>query len=97
MPKKKITRNLSENVDKKDLTQAVRIWNEIKDLRLEIFSLPNQIVSNYYKRIDVVPDKCYLVALTNATSVLPCLETAIGNKYLVEQVDKFTIIAPKNS
>lgn len=99
MPKKKITKNPSEevSVNKPDLTQADRIWNEIKDLGLGIFSLPNQIVSNYYKKINVMPDKLYLVALTKATSVLPLLEAVISSKYLVEQVDRFIIITPKNS
>lgn len=76
-------------------TVAENIWDDIKDLKLNMFALPNQLVSVYYKPINVEPNRLFLVALTQATSVLPALETTISEKYLVEQIDRFIIVTSK--
>ena len=86
---KKIEKN-KEVVEK---TEADKIWNEIKGKKIDIFSLPDQIVSQYCKPATVEPSKLYL--LVSATSVLPALETAIGPSFVVDRVERFVTVARK--
>lgn len=72
-------------------TEASKIWNEIKDKEIFMFALPAQQVANYCQPVPVEPSKCYL--LTTATSVLPSLENALGRKYIVEVLDKYTVVS----
>jgi hypothetical protein len=72
-------------------TEAGKIWDEIKDKPIEMFALPDQKVSKYAAPIPVEPNKLYL--LTSATSALPSIEAAIGNKYTVELVDKYVVVS----
>jgi len=73
-------------------SESEKIWNEIKNLKLEMFTLPNQFVYMYYKPITIDPAKLHLTALTSATSVLPALENALYPQYQVEQVDRFILV-----
>ena len=77
--------------------ESEKIWEEIKDLKLGMFTLPNQFVHLYYKPINVDPNKLYLTGLTKATSVLPALELAVSPKYQIEQVDRFIIVTLSTS
>lgn len=72
-------------------TVAGQIWNEIKDKNIEMFALPNQVIGMHCHPIAVEPSRLFLVA--NSTAVLPSLEMAVGNKYTVEQADRFIIVA----
>lgn len=72
-------------------TEASKIWNEIKDKDILMFALPGQKVSHYCTPVVVEPTKLYL--LVTATSVTPALETAIGNKYSVDLVNKYTVVS----
>ena len=76
-------------------TEAQKIWNEIKDLQIQMFGLPEQSVSHHCTPVTVEPSKLYLVTRSSAT--LPSLETAIGSRFVVELADKFVIVsrAPK--
>lgn len=74
-------------------TEADKIWEEIKDKKIEIFSLPNQVVSQYCKPSPIDPAKLYLTV--SATSVLPALETAIGPSYVIDRVERFVTVARK--
>lgn len=79
-------------------SDADKIWDEIKNLKLEMFALDNQFVHLYYKQVLIDPSKLHLTALTKATSALPALETAVSPKYQTEQVDRFiavTLAPPK--
>lgn len=79
-------------------SEADKIWDEIKNLKLEMFALDNQFVHLYYKPVLLDPSKLHLTALTKATSALPALETAVSPKYQTEQVDRFitvTLSPPK--
>jgi hypothetical protein len=72
-------------------TEADVIWGEIKDLPIDMFSLPNQKVSGYVKRMNVPGDQ--LLITLNVSSVLPALETAIDKRGLeIEQTEKYTIV-----
>jgi hypothetical protein len=72
-------------------TEAGKIWEEIKDKQIDIFALPNQVVSQYCKPIAIEPTKLYVIP--SAPSVLPALETAVGKKYAVTLSEKFLIVA----
>lgn len=73
-------------------SDSEKIWDEIKNVRLEIFALPNQFVHTYYKPMIIDPVKLHLTGLTKASSVLPALESALYPKYLIEQIDRFIVI-----
>lgn len=72
-------------------SESSKIWNEIKDKEIFMFALPSQKVSDYCKPVTVEPSKLYL--LTTASSVLPSLEAAIGRNYVVEVLDKYTVVS----
>jgi hypothetical protein len=72
-------------------TEASKIWKEIKDRPIGMFGLPNQIVSQYCIPKPIEPSKLYL--LTTASAVLPALEAALGDQYVVELAGKFVSVA----
>lgn len=90
MPKKT---NKSNETPTEPKTEADKIWNEIKDKKIEIFSLPSQIVSQYCKPSPVEPSKLYLIV--SASSVLPALETALGPAYVLDRMERFITVARK--
>lgn len=71
-------------------TVAGGIWEDIKNLRIDMFTLPNQVVSLHCRPVNVDPSKLYVVIKTS--SVLPALESAIGAKFKVELVDRFVTV-----
>lgn len=72
-------------------TEAEKIWHEIKEKSIDMFALPNQTVQKYCKAVPIEPTKLYVIP--SAASVLPALETALGNKYVVEVVDKYFVVS----
>ena len=83
---------MSEKTKSENKTDADKIWDEIKDLKIEMFALPNQQVHHYCKPVSIDPSKLFLT--TTAGSVLPSLEAVISPKYVVEKQDKFLVISP---
>lgn len=77
------------------LTQGESIWAEIKEVRLDMFGLPGQLVNKYYKPLFLDPSKLHLTPLTRASSALQALETAIASKYAVELAEKYVIVTLK--
>lgn len=79
--------------EKPMLTVADRMWDEIKHLSMDLFSLPNQKVEKYFipKPIDV-NNKLYLVHTAAAPAALPALETVLKGRFNVEKVDKYIIV-----
>lgn len=78
----------------KPKTQAQKMWDEIANVKLDMFSLDNQFVKNYYKPLFVEPTRLYLVGVGKATAALPALETSLAAKYTIEQAEKYLIITP---
>lgn len=74
-------------------TVAEKLWNEIKNKNIDMFALPNQVVEQYCKPVNIEPSKLYL--LTSASSVLPSLEVALGPKFTVERLDKYLVVSKK--
>ena len=66
-------------------TEAEKIWDEIKNLPIQMFGLPNQFA--------IEPTKLYLTIRSSAT--LPSLEVAVGDRFTVEQADRFVVVARK--
>ena len=88
--------NMQKKSEKKEETvvtetEASKIWSEIKDKDILMFALPGQKVSHYCSPVVVEPTKLYL--LVTATSVTPSLEAAIGDKYSVDLVNKYTVVS----
>lgn len=54
---------------------ADQLWNEIKDLEIEMFSLPNQRVCDHVVRKGGTPDS--VVLGLNSPAVLPSLEATL--------------------
>jgi hypothetical protein len=72
-------------------TEAGKIWQEIKDKKIEMFALPDQVVEKYCNPISIEPSKLYVIP--SAPSVLPALEVALGSKYTVTLAEKYLIVA----
>jgi hypothetical protein len=69
---------------------ANAIWNAIKDKPIDVFALPNQTVSDYFKPVTIEPSQLYLE--TNAPAAFPALETTLGSSYVVGRDMKFVIV-----
>jgi hypothetical protein len=74
-------------------TEAEKIWNDIKDQYIDMFSLPGQTISKYCSPVPVEPSKLYLTHKVSA--VLPAMEAVLSNKYTIEAANKYIIIAKK--
>ncbi len=72
-------------------TEAGKIWEEIKNKDIQMFSLANRKVLDFCKPAVVEPTKLYL--LTTASSVLPALEMALGPKYQADISTKYLVIS----
>ncbi len=81
-------------------TDALKIWNDIKDREIFMFALPNQVVSQHAKPVLIDPSVLHLVLMSSAA--LPSLEEAVGKSdprrgivgYKVEMVDRFVVVTP---
>jgi hypothetical protein len=90
---KKPTKPSDDSTTTEPKTEADKIWSEIKNKRIEIFSLPSQIVSQYCKPSPVEPSRLYLIV--SASSVLPALETALGPSYVLDRMERFVTVSRK--
>lgn len=88
-----MTEKKSKAEEEKKVTEAEKIWNEISNLPLEMFSLPDQTVRKYCTPVSIEPSKLYITASVQA--VVPALETAIGKKFDIEMATKYIIISRK--
>lgn len=79
----------------KEQSVAEKIWEDVKNVTLNMFALPGQTVATYLEPFAVEPSKLYLQFRDkNATAVLPALEDAVGKKYGVSVVGRFICVAP---
>ena len=69
-----------------------KIWEHIKNVQLDLFSLPNQFVNKHCTPTTVEPSKLYLTLSTPA--VLPALEEALKGHYSVYLLEKWTVVEP---
>jgi hypothetical protein len=73
-------------------TDAEKIWDEIKSLPIDMFALPNQVVSDHVHPIPQI-DPAKLYTTVRSTATLPSLEATVGKRFVVELADKFVIIS----
>lgn len=73
------------------ITVAGKIWAEIKDKSVEMFSLPAKPLREYAKMVPIEPSKLYLSYTIPA--LLPALEPVLGTKYKIDLVDKYLVIS----
>jgi len=70
--------------------EALKIWNEIKSKKLDLYALAGQTVENNTDPLPISESELCLSAKSPA--VLTALETAIGNKFVVEQNLRFITV-----
>ncbi len=79
-------------VKKEGLGLPDKIWNEIKDVEINLFALPKKIEDCCSPR-PFEPSKLYLAYTVGA--VLPAVEEALKKKYIVELSDKYITVSYK--
>lgn len=72
---------------------ADAIWNQIKDINLNLFALPDQTVAKYCTPIPVEPTKLYLTV--KVSSVLTALEDSLGKEFNFDAGGRFIIVTRK--
>lgn len=87
--KEEIMENIKNNVELSG--EALLIWNEIRQVDLNLFALPGQILENHATVIPFSDKELYLIL--KSTAVLPALEQVLGSKFSVQQTDRYTIIS----
>lgn len=75
------------------LTEAQKIWEEIRQVQLNMFSLPNQTVEMYCRNYPIEPTKVYMTIKVSA--VLSALEDTLGKQYNFETAGKFVLVSRK--
>lgn len=70
--------------------ESEKIWDEIKNLPISMFGLPDQFILQHCTPIPVEPSALYVTIRSTAT--LPSLEAAVQPAFTVELADKFVII-----
>jgi hypothetical protein len=88
-------------------TVASKLWDQIKDLPIELFALPNQTIKDHVKREEemekVFPEEIYITL--RSAAVYPALEEALNlgqsrgqvklakhERFDVSQSARFTVI-----
>lgn len=74
-------------------TEAERTWQEVKDVKVDMFSLPRQTVEMHVKPVDIDPSALYVEL--NSPAVLPELEKVLSDRFTVEQADRFIKVTRK--
>ena len=96
--KKKVQKELVESVIEQvekpvhKLTQAQNIWNTIKDIDLELFSIPNQYIEQYLQPVfEFSKDELFVLLKTQI--VVAVIDEKIKPFNLkTRQEDKFLVI-----
>lgn len=70
--------------------ESQKIWEEIMNLPIQMFGLPNQFIFQHCTPVTVEPTRLYVTI--RSTAALPSLEAAIAPAFQVELADKFVII-----
>lgn len=76
-------------------TVAEKIWNEIRDKEIQMFSLPGKTIGDFCQPVLIEPSRCFLVF--KASAVLPALEEAVGKNFTCEAMDKYIVVTRKKN
>lgn len=71
-------------------TEADKIWEEIRDLPIGVYALPDQKISQHVVMIPCPGNE--LLLKLSSTSVLPSLEETLGKKFAVELGNGYVIV-----
>ncbi len=82
---------MSSTVSKK--TKADVIWDQIKDLPVEIYALPDQTLKQHVERLQVTEDQVHL--RIKSPAIVPALEESLS-KVKLARGEKFDILPQKN-
>ena len=74
-------------------TVAGQLWQQVKGLDLNLFSLPDQLVSKYFHPLFVEADKVYLT--TTVSAAVAALEEVLPKDLEITSVVKYFILAKK--
>jgi hypothetical protein len=72
-------------------TEAQKIWDEIQNVDLHMFTLSNQFVNTFCNPVFVEPNRLYMTF--SVSSVLPALENALGTKFNFELNYKYIVVS----
>jgi hypothetical protein len=73
--------------------EALKIWNEIRSVELDLFNLPNQTVE---KNVHPLPiDDSVLYLTIPVPAAYPALDTALNSKFDIEMVGKWYVVKRK--
>jgi hypothetical protein len=72
-------------------TVSQKIWDEIKNKKIDMFSLPDQTVTMHCSPMFIDPSTLYLTY--KASSVITQLEESLGAKYKVSIDGKYISVA----
>lgn len=75
------------------LTRADVIWNQIKNIKVDIYALPNQTLEKHVERVKVSDDSVHIKL--NSPAILPAMEEAMS-KIVMAKGERFDISAQKN-
>lgn len=75
-----------KSVEKKSY-DSDNIWKEIKDLTVNIFSLPDQKISDHVINLEV-PSNKHLIVKLKTPAVIVQLEEVLGDKFELDLNDK---------
>jgi len=89
--KKKVSKKTTAKAQPKEVSEAAKMWEEIKKRPMEAFGLANQRVSDHVQMFVGGPDTDLYVKLA-APALLPSLEATLGNQFEVEALEGFVII-----
>jgi hypothetical protein len=80
-------------VEAKRIADNLAIWNSMKDVKIPIFGLKDQKVSDYCEPIELDPKHCYLKI--KVSSVIPLLEEAFSEQYNFESAHSYLVVSRK--
>ncbi len=102
MPRKKVVKSevkvdvapaVAAPVAVPEKLESQKIWDEIKEVNLNMFALPGQTVEKYCTPYMIEPSKCYVTV--KVTAALVALEEALLKKFNIEVEGKFIVITRK--
>lgn len=76
-------------------TEAGKIWDDIKDVAINVFGAEDHKVNKYVQKLDLPGQNLYVKIAVGAA--LPALENSIGRHFTVELCDGYVMISRKST
>jgi len=75
--------------------ESEKIWEEIQDKEINMFSLPNQKIKDHLDPLDIPADRLY--AKHRSQAAVSVIAETLGKEYEVDQTDKGYVIVKRAS